>query len=62
MNLNSIQHLFKKDDQVAWIGSGGKSTLMFTIANQFYTNAILSTSTHLGIEERSLAPESLIWA
>ncbi len=59
MNLNSIKHLFKKNDQIAWVGSGGKTTLMFAIANQFYTNAILSTTTHLGIEERSLASESL---
>jgi molybdenum cofactor cytidylyltransferase len=51
MKLDSIRNLFKENDQVAWVGSGGKSTLMFTIAHQFYANAILSTSTHLGAGE-----------
>lgn len=59
MKLNSIQHLFKKKNQVAWAGSGGKSTLMFTIANQFFNNALISTSTHLGIEERELVADKI---
>ncbi|MAT44502.1 MAG: putative selenium-dependent hydroxylase accessory protein YqeC [Anaerolineaceae bacterium] len=58
MKLDSIRNIFKENDQVAWVGSGGKSTLMFSIANQFYSNAILSTSTHLGSDEANYVPMS----
>jgi molybdenum cofactor cytidylyltransferase len=51
INLN----LFNKSDIVAWVGAGGKSTLIFTLARTIYSNCVISTSTHLGSDQLSNA-------
>lgn len=40
---------------VAFVGAGGKSTAMFTLAREFSSPVIVSATTHLGIWQTSLA-------
>ncbi len=42
---------------MAVVGAGGKTTLMFRLARQLSPSAIVTTTTHLGIEQRLLADQ-----
>ena len=54
MNLTDLK-LFTNSDLVAWVGAGGKSTLIFTLANTLYEKCIITTSTHLSFDQISTA-------
>ena len=55
MDIDPIKDLFSSSDQVAWVGSGGKSSLMFHIGNHYFGNAVFSTTTKLAISESNQA-------
>jgi len=54
MNLEKFG-VFQKKDQIAWVGSGGKTSLIFSICREIYQSSIITTTTHLSIEQSSLA-------
>ena len=54
MNLE-ILDAFQKRDQIAWVGSGGKTSLIFSICKAIFKASIITTTTHLAIEQSSLA-------
>jgi molybdenum cofactor cytidylyltransferase len=45
----------KKNDRLALVGSGGKTTAMFRLARQYDASVLLTTTTHLAVEEGELA-------
>jgi len=59
MELESLK-IFSKQDQVAWVGSGGKSSLIFSILKDLYVKSILTTTTHLAVEQSLFANHHLI--
>ncbi|MCC6148512.1 MAG: hypothetical protein IT308_13215, partial [Anaerolineaceae bacterium] len=42
---------------IAIVGAGGKTTLMFRLGRQFPSPVIVTTTTHLGIEQIKLADQ-----
>lgn len=54
MDLIQGFHL-EKDARVALVGSGGKSTLMFHLAREFNSRVLLTTTTHLSVDQLSEA-------
>ena len=50
LNITDLK-LFSKSDLVAWVGAGGKSTLIFTLAKTLFTNCVITTSTHFGSDQ-----------
>ncbi|NPV76778.1 MAG: putative selenium-dependent hydroxylase accessory protein YqeC [Anaerolineae bacterium] len=54
MNLRQALRI-KHNVCMAIVGAGGKTTLMFRLARQLPPSAIVTTTTHLGIEQRLLA-------
>jgi molybdenum cofactor cytidylyltransferase len=54
MNLELLD-VFQKKDQIAWVGSGGKTSLIFSIAKAIYNSSIITTTTHLALEQLRLA-------
>ena len=48
-------NLFKKTDTVAWVGAGGKSSLIFFLAKNLFTKCVISTSTHLAVYQKKWA-------
>jgi len=47
------------DDCVAFIGAGGKTTAMFKLARELKSNAIITSTTHLGSWQTSLADKHI---
>ncbi len=54
MNLELLDY-FQKKDQIAWVGSGGKTSIIFSICNAIYKSSIITTTTHLAVEQSRLA-------
>ncbi len=54
MDLN---HRFRLDQnsKIALVGSGGKTTLMFQLAQDFGTRVICTTSTHMALDQLDAA-------
>jgi len=50
----------EKPVAAALVGSGGKTTALFQLARQLSPPVIVTTSTHLGIEEAALADQHII--
>lgn len=48
-------HLFNETDIVAWVGAGGKSSLIFSLAKIFFSRCVISTSTHMADFQRKWA-------
>lgn len=46
--------------QVAFVGAGGKTTAMFRAARQFETPVLVTTSTHLSVEQVALGDQHVI--
>lgn len=61
MDLNSL-NVFSTADQVAWVGSGGKSSLIFALARQLFDEVIITTTTHLSVHQTHLADRHIISA
>ena len=59
MDLNHRFRL-KKNSKIALVGGGGKTTLMFQLAQDFGTRVICTTSTHLALDQLESADEHLI--
>ncbi len=60
MELASLD-IFKQPDQVAWVGSGGKSTLIFSILNELYPRSILTTTTHLTVAQAENVHQHIVF-
>lgn len=45
----------KKNDRLAFVGSGGKTSAMFRLARQYHAPILVTTTTHLAVEEGRLA-------
>jgi len=55
MNIASL-NIFANNDQIAWVGAGGKTSLMFAIANELFSKrCFVTTSTKMGYSEMGLA-------
>ncbi len=58
MNISSL-NIFSNQDQIAWIGGGGKTSLIFTIAKELFSEkCVITTTTKMGINEKELANKS----
>jgi probable selenium-dependent hydroxylase accessory protein YqeC len=45
---------------IALVGAGGKTTAMFRLARQLDTQVLVSTSTHLAVDQIALADQHII--
>jgi len=54
MRIESFD-IFNKSDQIAWTGSGGKSSLIFSICKSVFPKSIVTTTTHLAKDQSNLA-------
>jgi molybdenum cofactor cytidylyltransferase len=51
---------FEPVNQVAFVGAGGKTTIIFHLARELYTPVIVTTTTHLATAQAELADRSWI--
>lgn len=59
MNIASLK-LFSVADQVAWVGAGGKTSLIFTIAHDlFFNKCVITTTTKMAKSEIEFADHSI---
>ncbi len=59
MRISSLK-LFSKTDQVAWVGAGGKTSLIFAIAHELFTKkCVITTTTKMAFSEIKFADQSL---
>lgn len=56
MDANTL-NLFNETDTVAWVGAGGKSSLIFYFAKNLFTKCVISTSTHLANTQKKWAEQ-----
>ncbi len=56
MKLSQALRLSKQASSVAFVGSGGKTSSIFLIASEL-KQAIITTTTHLGVEQAALADQ-----
>jgi molybdenum cofactor cytidylyltransferase len=57
MKISSL-NLFIDTDQIAWVGAGGKTSLMFKIANEVFPNkCFITTTTKMAESETSFADQ-----
>lgn len=55
MNISSL-NVFNNQDQIAWIGGGGKTSLIFAVAKELYSEkCFITTTTKMGINEKKFA-------
>lgn len=60
MRLSSL-HIFSESDQIAWVGAGGKTSLIFSVAKELFKNkCLITTTTKMASSELSLADHTLI--
>jgi len=52
-------NVFHSDDQIAWVGSGGKTSLIFSVVKEMFDTAVVTTTTHLSILQASLAKQHI---
>lgn len=50
-------NLFNESDTVAWVGAGGKSSLLFYLAKNLFSKCVISTSTHLALTQKNWAEQ-----
>jgi molybdenum cofactor cytidylyltransferase len=57
-----LKHSLRAKDPVyaALVGAGGKTTALFLLARQLNAPVLVSTSTHLGVEQAALADQHII--
>jgi len=58
MKLSELD-VFHSDDQIAWVGSGGKTSLIFSSIQELYDSAVVTTTTHLSTSQASLATQHI---
>lgn len=59
MKISSLK-LFSSTDQVAWVGAGGKTSLMFAVAHElFYEKCVITTTTKMSRSEIELADQTI---
>jgi molybdenum cofactor cytidylyltransferase len=55
-------NIFSNNDQIAWVGAGGKTSLIFTIARElFQKKCVVTTSTKMAVVEISKSDKSFNW-
>lgn len=59
MLLNQAFHL-KKSDKIAFVGAGGKTSAIFSLAKAFGGSVIVTTTTHLGVWQAAIADKHWI--
>ncbi len=59
MDIGSLE-VFSSSDQVAWVGSGGKSSLLFSISQELFEKMVITTTTHLMDSQALLADRQFI--
>jgi molybdenum cofactor cytidylyltransferase len=47
--------LFHSNDQIAWVGSGGKTSLILSVCRELFEKAFVTTTTHLALAQAQLA-------
>ena len=58
MKLSSLD-LFSSSDQVAWVGAGGKTSLIFAIAKELFPDkSVITTTTKMAVSELNFADQS----
>ena len=59
MKISSL-NLFNRHDRIAWVGAGGKTSLLFAIANELFpSKCIVTTTTKMAISEINQAQNSI---
>lgn len=59
MRISSL-NLFSATDQVAWVGAGGKTSLIFAIAHEIYSQkCVITTTTKMASSEIKFADQSI---
>lgn len=59
MKISSL-NLFSETDQVAWVGAGGKTSLIFAIAHELFSKkCVVTTTTKMASSEIKFADQSL---
>lgn len=59
MRLSSLK-LFSESDQIAWVGGGGKTSLIFSVARELFAHqCVISTTTKMADYEIELADQSI---
>ncbi|PKN85631.1 MAG: putative selenium-dependent hydroxylase accessory protein YqeC [Chloroflexi bacterium HGW-Chloroflexi-8] len=58
MKLSELD-VFHSDDQIAWVGSGGKTSLIFSSIQELFDTAVVTTTTHLATSQASLASQHI---
>ena len=59
MSISSL-NLFSETDQVAWVGAGGKTSLIFAIAHELFSNkCVITTTTKMACSEIKFADQNL---
>lgn len=55
MKISSLD-IFNTNDQIAWIGGGGKTSLIFTIARELFSSkCFITTTTKMGLSEKKFS-------
>jgi len=59
MKLSSL-NLFSESDQIAWVGAGGKTSLIFSVAKELFANkCVITSTTKMAKYEIELADQSI---
>lgn len=57
MRISSLK-LFSENDQVAWVGAGGKTSLIFAVAHELFSNkCVITTTTKMARSEIDFADQ-----
>jgi probable selenium-dependent hydroxylase accessory protein YqeC len=60
MKISSL-NIFSKEDQIAWVGAGGKTSLIFSIARELFSQkCVITTSTKMALEEIMKSDQALM--
>ena len=52
--------LFTNNDQIAWVGAGGKTSLIFAVAKELFKDrCVITTTTKMAMSEKSLADHAI---
>jgi molybdenum cofactor cytidylyltransferase len=59
MRISTLK-LFSEKDQIAWVGAGGKTSLIFAIAHELFSKkCVITTTTKMAISEIKFGDQSL---
>ncbi|MDO9085843.1 MAG: selenium cofactor biosynthesis protein YqeC [Anaerolineaceae bacterium] len=59
MKISSL-NIFSNKDQIAWVGAGGKTSLIFSIARELFSQkCVITTSTKMALEEITKSDQAI---